>query len=65
MFGWSGKIEDMNKIKSVPIRARETTRKDIPRLIELNRAAYPVLAGESAARGEAHLLSDLRVFPRG
>lgn len=49
----------------ISVRVREAIRADIPALIELNRAAYPVLAGENVVWGEAHLLSHLRVFPRG
>jgi len=51
--------------KSIPVRVREATRKDIRALVELNRAAYPVLAGENVVWGETHLLSHLRVFPQG
>jgi predicted amidohydrolase/ribosomal protein S18 acetylase RimI-like enzyme len=55
----------MSEKKNTPVRVREATRKDIPALIDLNRAAYPVLAGENIVWGETHLLSHLRVFPQG
>jgi len=51
--------------KPILVRVREATRKDIPALMELNRASYPVLAGENVVWGETHLLSHLRVFPQG
>ncbi|MBX3731041.1 MAG: bifunctional GNAT family N-acetyltransferase/carbon-nitrogen hydrolase family protein [Verrucomicrobiae bacterium] len=47
------------------IKVRQATKADIPRLVELNRAAYPVLAAENIVWGEAHLLSHQRVFPEG
>ncbi len=47
------------------IRIREATRDDIPALVELNRAAYPVLAGENVVWAEPHLRSHQRVFPQG
>jgi predicted amidohydrolase/GNAT superfamily N-acetyltransferase len=49
----------------ITIHVREATRKDIPALMELNRAAYPVMAGDNVVWGESHLLSHLRVFPPG
>ncbi|MCL4785459.1 MAG: bifunctional GNAT family N-acetyltransferase/carbon-nitrogen hydrolase family protein [Verrucomicrobia bacterium] len=55
----------MSVKKKLPVRVREATRQDIPALVELNRVAYPVLAGENVVWGESHLLSHLRVFPRG
>lgn len=51
--------------KKVPIKVREATRGDVPALIELNKAAYPVMAGENIVWGETHLLSHQRVFPQG
>ena len=33
--------------KAVSVRIREATRKDIPALMVLNLAAYPVLAGDN------------------
>lgn len=47
------------------VRVREATRADIPALIALNHAAYPVLAVENVVWGESHLLSHQRVFPQG
>ena len=47
------------------MRVREATRFDIPRLLELNRAAYPGLASENIVWGESHLRSHLRIFPEG
>ncbi len=55
----------MAEKKQITVRVREATRRDIPALMELNRAAYPVLAGENVVWGETHLLSHLRVFPQG
>lgn len=52
--------------KNVPhVKVREATRDDIPALLELNRAAYPGLAGENVVWGESHLRSHLRLFPQG
>ena len=51
--------------KKAVLRVREASRQDIPALIELNRAAYPVLSNENVVWGESHLLSHLRVFPEG
>ncbi len=47
------------------IRVRMATKADIPSLIALNRAAYPVLAGDNIVWAEAHLESHLRIFPEG
>ncbi len=55
----------MAEKKPIALRIRESARKDIPALIELNRAAYPVLAAENVVWGESHLLSHLRLFPQG
>jgi predicted amidohydrolase/ribosomal protein S18 acetylase RimI-like enzyme len=55
----------MAEKKPMPVQVREATRKDIPALMALNRAAYPVLADENIVWGETHLLSHLRVFPQG
>lgn len=51
--------------KKVAVKVREASRQDIPALIELNRASYPVLSNENVVWGEAHLRSHLRVFPEG
>jgi predicted amidohydrolase/GNAT superfamily N-acetyltransferase len=53
------------KKRRAAVTVREATRDDIPALIELNRAAYPVLANENVVWGEAHLLSHQRLFPQG
>ena len=47
------------------IVVREARRADVPRLIELNRIAYPVLADENVVWGERHLVSHQRMFPQG
>ena len=47
------------------VRVRCATKTDIPSLMVLNRAAYPVLAGDNIVWGEAHLESHLRIFPEG
>lgn len=51
--------------KKAPVKIREATREDIPALLALNRAAYPVLADENVVWGETHLRSHLRIFPQG
>lgn len=56
----------MSKSKAaVRVRVRRATKSDIPKLMELNRISYPVLAHENVVWGEAHLLSHQRVFPQG
>lgn len=47
------------------IVTREASRADIARLVDLNVAAYPVLARENVVWGERHLVSHQRVFPQG
>ena len=47
------------------VKVRRATLRDIPALIKLNIAAYPVLANENVVWGEAHLANHLRVFPQG
>src|SRR5450432_1183566 len=47
------------------ISIREATRADVPRLVELNRDAYPVLAEDDVVWGERHLISHQRIFPQG
>ena len=54
----------MTKKKS-QIKVRQAERKDIPALVELNRASYPGLAMENVVWGESHLHSHLNVFPQG
>lgn len=51
--------------KTARVRVRRATRDDIPRLIQLNKEAYPVLAGENVVWGPAHLASHQRLFPQG
>lgn len=46
-------------------KVREAVARDIPALIELNKAAYPVLATENVVWGEDHLRSHQRIFPQG
>ncbi len=56
----------MTPTKKTPrVHVRRATKNDIPKLIELNHAAYPVLANENVVWGEAHLLSHQRIFPEG
>jgi len=47
------------------VKVRKAVRADIPELLELNRAAYPGLAGENVVWREPHLRSHLRLFPDG
>jgi hypothetical protein len=54
----------MSKQKPL-IKIREANRDDVAELMELNRAAYPVLTGENVVWGESHLLSHKLVFPQG
>ena len=51
--------------KKAAVKIREATRADIPALLALNRAAYPVLAAENVVWGESHIRSHLRIFPQG
>lgn len=51
--------------KGVNVIIREATRTDIPRLIELNKTAYPSMAEENIVWKEGHLLSHQSVFPEG
>jgi len=53
-----------SKAKS-SIKVRRATQADVPALVKLNIAAYPVLANENVVWGEAHLRSHLRLFPQG
>lgn len=56
----------MPKSKAKPVvKIRRATQADTPALVELNIAAYPVLANENVVWGEAHLRSHLRIFPMG
>ncbi len=47
------------------VRVREATPRDIPALVQLNRAAYPTMAEDNVVWGESHLTSHLRIFPQG
>ena len=47
------------------VKVRRANAKDIPKLVELNRAAYPVLANENVVWGEAHLRAHQQIFPEG
>jgi predicted amidohydrolase/GNAT superfamily N-acetyltransferase len=51
--------------KNAPVKVREATRDDIPKLVQLNRTAYPTMAEENVVWGESHIYSHLRVFPQG
>lgn len=61
----SARKDSMAEKRRIAVRVREATRTDIPALVELNLAAYPVLASENVVWHESHLLSHLRVFPQG
>lgn len=47
------------------VEVRVATEADIPRLIELNRVSYPVLAQDNITWREPHLRSHQRIFPIG
>lgn len=47
------------------VTVRLARHDDIPALVALNKAAYPVLAEENVVWGPAHLASHMRVFPEG
>ena len=47
------------------VKIRQANKADLSKLVELNRAAYPVLAGENVVWGEKHLLNHQRIFPEG
>lgn len=51
--------------KSPALKIRPATSDDIPALVALNRAAYPILAKENIVWAESHLSSHLRLFPEG
>ena len=53
------------KTTQTRVKVRRATKTDIPELIRLNIAAYPVLAEDNIVWGAAHLESHLRIFPRG
>ena len=47
------------------VTVRQATRADVPRLVEMNRDAYPILADEDVIWGERHLISHQLVFRQG
>jgi predicted amidohydrolase/GNAT superfamily N-acetyltransferase len=51
--------------KKPAIKIRQATGKDISKLIELNKLAYPVLANENVVWRAPHLESHQRIFPEG
>lgn len=56
----------MSKSKAaVRVKIRRANKGDIAKLVELNRAAYPVMANENVVWGESHLLSHQQIFPGG
>jgi len=56
----------MSKSKpALRVKLRRATKSDIPKLVQLNREAYPVLAHENVVWGEAHLYSHQQIFPQG
>ncbi len=48
-----------------PIRVRKATAEDVPRLVEMNHAAYPELVEEGVVWSEEQLRSHLHCFPEG
>ena len=60
------RLRDMaNSKPAARVKVRRATKVDIPELIKLNIAAYPVLADENIVWGATHLESHMRIFPRG
>ncbi|MCF7762718.1 MAG: bifunctional GNAT family N-acetyltransferase/carbon-nitrogen hydrolase family protein [Verrucomicrobia bacterium] len=55
----------MTEGKKRKVRVREATSKDVPAMVALNRAAYPLLAEDNVVWGESHLTSHQRLFPSG
>ncbi len=51
--------------KPAHVKIRQATHKDVHKLIELNKIAYPVLASENVVWREAHLKSHQQIFPEG
>ena len=47
------------------VRVREATESDIPRLLELNQKAFPLMAEENVVWSERQLLNHQRLFPQG
>jgi len=48
-----------------PIHIRPIQHEDIPRLIELNKSAFPLMAEENVVWSERQLKNHLRLFPKG
>lgn len=48
-----------------PIRIRTIQPEDLPRLIEINNAAFPLMAEENVVWSERQLKNHLRLFPKG
>jgi len=48
-----------------PIHIRQIQHEDIPRLIELNKKAFPLMAEENVVWSERQLKNHLRLFPKG
>ncbi len=52
-------------VQQSAVTIRQATVADIPRLVELNRVAYPTLAEENVVWAKSHLESHQRIFPEG
>jgi GNAT superfamily N-acetyltransferase len=55
----------MLAVSNPPIRMRGATIDDLPRLVEMNHAAYPELVEANVVWNEGQLRSHLARFPRG
>ncbi|MGJ8654441.1 MAG: GNAT family N-acetyltransferase [Opitutaceae bacterium] len=51
--------------KSGPVLIRQVDNEDIPRLIELNKKAFPLMAEENVVWSERQLQNHLKLFPTG
>lgn len=51
--------------KAGPVLIRQVEHGDIPRLIELNKKAFPLMAEENVVWSERQLQNHLKVFPTG
>ena len=51
--------------KNGPVMIRQVEHEDIPRLIELNREAFPLMAEENVVWSERQLQHHLKLFPNG
>jgi GNAT superfamily N-acetyltransferase len=54
-----------SRARTVTVSIRQATRGDVPRLVEMNHAAYPDLVGEGVVWEAAQLRDHLTTFPRG